>query len=168
MLIRLLNLNLTLLGEKMLDLIRREEFLFPLETQLNKIFNNLINESNVKNFTKSSSGYPKMDAYENENELIIEFAVPGLDLNDINIEITKKDNVSELTISGKRWSDTELGNNTFHIKELKKSSFYRLVVLPNYANNEVDAVLKNGILTLKWKKPEKIKPQNKKIEIKQV
>jgi HSP20 family molecular chaperone IbpA len=59
--------------------------------------------------------------------------------------------------------------SVYYVKELRQSAFKRTLALPSYAKEEPDAILEDGILTLKWKQPEKLKiPEPKKISIKQI
>lgn len=147
----------------------RDDFLFPIESQFNKIFDQFLSNGPVRDSLKSSVGYPKMDVCEDENNLTIRIAVPGLKLDDIDVTLDNSSSHTQLTISGKSnqvYSDTKA---KFFVKELRSSSFKRTLTLPEYAKHDPEAFLQDGILTLKWKVPiEEKEPEPKKITIKQI
>jgi HSP20 family protein len=150
-------------------LTRREDFLFPIEAHFNKIFDQLLVGNSLKDSIKATQGYPKMDVFEEKENLVIKVAVPGLKIEDLNVEFNS--NNSQVTISGKMSSQFETQKDSkFYVKELRQSYFCRSVNLPEYAVNDPEAFLEDGILTLKWKipKPEIEKEQvPKKITVKQ-
>jgi HSP20 family molecular chaperone IbpA len=66
------------------------------------------------------------------------------------------------------WNESE--SSHYFVKELRASAFCRVIQLPealrNY-NADPEAVIKDGVLTLKWRLPEGItKPTVRKIEVK--
>lgn len=148
-------------------LTRRDDFLFPIEAHFNKVFDQLLTGTNLKDSIKSTQGYPKMDVFEDKEFLVIKCAVPGMKLDDISVEIdTQK--TPEVTISGKMSQEYESPKDSkFYVKELRQSAFRRTFSLPDYAKKDPDAVLEDGILTLRWKIPEVEKePEPKRITIK--
>lgn len=151
-------------------LSHRDDFLFPIEAQFNKLFDQFFSPNKIKDSLKSSQGYPKMDVFETNEFLIINVALPGMKLDDISVELDLKNNdTPEVTISGKMSNDYESIKSLYYVKELRQSAFKRKLVLPKYVKIEPDAFLKDGILTLKWKIPEKLKePETKKIKIKHI
>lgn len=149
-------------------LSHRDDFLFPIESQFNKLFDQFFTP-NIKDSLKNSQGYPKMDVFETNDSLVAKIALPGIKLEDISVEFENK-NIPEVTISGKMSTSYESSSKSvYYVKELRQSAFKRTLALPSYAKEEPDAVLEDGILTLKWKQPEKLKiPEPKKISIKQI
>lgn len=148
-------------------LTRRDDFLFPIEAHFNKIFDQLLIGNNLKDSIKSTQGYPKMDVFEDKDSLVVKCAVPGMKLEDISVEVDIQKN-PEVTISGKMSYEHENPKDSkFYVKELRQSAFRRTFSLPDYARKEPDAILEDGILTLRWKIPEVEKePELKKITIK--
>jgi HSP20 family molecular chaperone IbpA len=47
----------------------------------------------------------------------------------------------------------------YAIRELKKSSFSRTISLPSWVQDDPDASMKDGILTLKWPLPKSEEPE---------
>lgn len=115
-----------------------------------------------------SSAYPKVDVKETETEFIIEAEIPGLNKDQVKVEV-KEDT---LVIKGeKRINEKKDGNNTrYHVREIKRSSFVRSWTLsPDLVDkNSVKAKFQDGILevTIAKIKPEPpTKPEIKTIQI---
>jgi len=149
-------------------LTSRDDFLFPIESQFNQIFDQFFNGS-VKDSLKSKVGYPKMDVSEDYEHLTVKVAVPGIKLEDIDVQLDYSMSKPQLTVSGRTSSYTDTEKVKYYVKELRQSAFTRTLTLPEYAVKEPDAFLEDGILTLRWKVPESNKePEPKKISIKQI
>ena len=150
----------------------RNDFLFPIETQLNKLFDQFFESDGLKDSVKSTQGYPKMDVIEDDNCLQFKLAVPGVKLDDLQIEVEDfLDRVSPhriLTISGKMSEEyASKDDAVFHIRELRHSQFQRVLQIPDLVEGEPEAELHDGILVLKWKiKKEELPPTKKAIPIK--
>ena len=143
----------------------REEMMFPIETQFNKIFDSFFNQKGLLDSVKATNGYPKLDAFKENDQFKIRVAIPGVEKDKIQLDCT--DNV--LTISGSMSEEYRTSNDTTKsfVRELYKNKFSRKVMLPDYTVGEPEAILKNGILTLSWKcKPSEI-PKSKCIAIKE-
>jgi HSP20 family protein len=109
---------------------------------------------------KTKRGYPKVDVYRQDDDLVFEAAVPGMKKEDLSIEL--EENI--LTIRGEsqaklvELSEEDKDKKVLHapyIKELKRSSFVRRFTLPVYLDvgnmDKVDATLEDGILYLTFK-----------------
>ena len=109
---------------------------------------------------EEGSWKPVFDVTETQDEYRIKVAVPGIDKDDINIEI--RDNV--LTISGERKETKKTDKEEYHIREITYGKFSRSLKLPVAVNHEsVTAKSEDGILNITLPKSEAVKP--KKIEI---
>lgn len=150
-------------------LTTRDDFLFPIESQFNKIFDQFFTNGPVKDSLKAGVGYPKMDVTEDDNELSIRVAVPGLKLDDIDVILDNSNSNPQLTISGRTVVPQSNPKAKYFVKELRASSFKRTIILPEYAKNDPEAFLEDGILTLKWRVPIGDKENEpKRITIKQI
>ena len=100
---------------------------------------------------------PAVDISETENEVILKYDMPGVDKDDVEITAEK----DTLTVVGN--VDTEsIGEAVY--KETRIGNYRRQFTLPEDVNaDNITAEMKNGVLTVKVSKPEKVKP--KKIEI---
>ena len=138
--------------------------------QHEQIFNKVFDEifGNRKQFIHSNTSYPKMDIFEDDYYFCLDFAVPGVEEKDLDIEVVKETKL--LTITGSSRVLREK-SHYYHLKELKQSAFTRTIQLPD--NLELDPEvchLENGILKLAFKKiiikEEEPKETIKKISIK--
>ncbi len=104
--------------------------------------------------------FPRLNLSEDENNLYLEALVPGLDPQDLDLNIMQ----GALTLSGER-KESGNGNRTWHRRERGGGRFLRTIELPAAVNAEkVDAEYRNGILTVTLPKTEEAKP--KKITVK--
>ena len=104
---------------------------------------------------------PAFDVSETENELIVKAEVPGMDKKDIKINLSD----GLLTITGEKHHEKKQESEKYHCFERRYGKFSRTMRLPSEVDNEkVDAVYKDGVLTITLPKSEAVKP--KQIEIK--
>lgn len=107
-------------------------------------------------------GQLAVDVYETDDKLVIKARTAGVDKKDLDVSIS--DGI--LTISGTLSSgDEELtASNNFHIQECYWGEFTRTLALPvPVKEDEVEAVLKDGVLTISFNKVKQ--EQAKKIQI---
>ncbi len=113
--------------------------------------------------TGTFSTMPTIDLLQNENDVILKAALPGLSKDDIQISVT--DNL--LTLRGEFKEESEEEGTSYHIREQRHGSFERSIRLP--ADVEVDkakADFENGILKVILPKAEKVKPKTIAIKAK--
>ena len=104
---------------------------------------------------------PAMDVYEDQDHVIVETPLVGIDPAKVNIEI--EDNI--LKISGQSSHKSEVDDKNYYRKEVRYGSFYRAVSLPkSVAGDKASANYKDGILKITVPKAESTKP--KKITVK--
>ncbi|HXF90676.1 MAG TPA: Hsp20/alpha crystallin family protein [Candidatus Nitrosotenuis sp.] len=133
------------------DLIRRE---------INSVFDNA--------FRGIGSSFPtmgdiKVDVYEEDKEFIISAEVPGVSEDDLNISV----NQGFLSIQGEKRQENKEEKDNFYMMERSYGSFTRTLQLPFDVNpDQVQAEMKNGILTIKIEKPKEIRETTKTIPIK--
>ena len=121
-------------------------------------FDNFFNNSFDNSFQNEFS--PKVDISETDKTFNFEFAVPGMDKNDLSIEIKN----GYLTVSGERKIKND--DNNFHSIENGYGKFSRSFQLPdNIDENKISAKHKNGILNISIDKDAK-KSMKKTIQIK--
>jgi len=106
------------------------------------------------------SGYgrrwiPAMDLVETEGDLVLRADLPGLNRDDIEIEV--KDNA--LTVSGERKADHEEKGEGFYRVERAFGRFSRSLELPQGVDaSGVKADFHDGVLEVRIPKPEERKP----------
>lgn len=105
---------------------------------------------------------PKLDMFEEENELVIKAELPGISKKDLDISL--EDDV--LKIKAEKKEEKEEGENgtTDYTRERRFGTYTRYMTLPARVDAEkVSATLKKGVLEIKLPKAEE--PASKKIEI---
>lgn len=131
-----------------------EEFFGPTDVLLDRFLSHTFPELStaigIKPF--ESAAYPKVDIRETETEFIIEAEVPGLEKDQVKVEV--KDDV--LVIKGEKRA-TSKKEGKYHVQEIKRSSFIRSYTLPPEIVNKqsIKAKFKDGILEVTI---EKVKP----------
>jgi HSP20 family protein len=105
---------------------------------------------------------PAVDIAETDNELVLKADVPGVKLEDINIEVEN----GTLSLSGNRSYSTEENKGGYHRQERFYGSFHRAFVLPETVDLEkVAAGYENGVLTITMPKKEIAKPRTIKVGV---
>ena len=130
-----------------------------LQRQINSVFDDLWG-TNDDHFVRSEF-IPRMDVKESANKITVKADLPGMEQNDIDVEI--KDPV--LTIKGERKEEKESDEERGHIREMSYGMFQRSISLPDGIKPEqIKATYKNGTLIVEIPKDEKKAP--KQIEVK--
>lgn len=94
-------------------------------------------------------GQLAVDVYETEDKLIIKARTAGVNKEDLDVSIS--DGI--LTISGTLSSGDDAEATNWHIQECYWGEFSRTLALPvSVKEDEVDAVLKDGVLTISFNK----------------
>ncbi|MCL1876631.1 Hsp20/alpha crystallin family protein [Candidatus Saccharibacteria bacterium] len=105
-------------------------------------------------------GQLAVDVYETAEKLVVKARTAGVSKNDLDVSIA--DGV--LTISGTLSSNDDSGATHWHIQECYWGEFSRTLVLPvAVKEDEVEATLKDGVLTVSFSKVKQ--EQVKKISI---
>ena len=117
---------------------------------------------NVGFHAPTNAPFPALTLWSDTERLYAEAELPGLTINDIEIEVVG----DELAIKGTRKPLT--GENLqYHRQERPTGEFFRVVTLPVAVNAEaVEATLKDGVLRIVMPKAENAKAR--KITVKSV
>jgi HSP20 family protein len=104
---------------------------------------------------------PSLDMYQTPKEVVIKAALPGVDPEDVEIEIAG----NTLTIKGEIKQEEKSEEDDYLCRECHYGSYYRAITLPQSVKGDnAEATFEDGILTLTVPKTEVEKP--KKIEVK--
>ena len=104
---------------------------------------------------------PAVDIFEKGDDLVIRAEVPGVDKDDIDINVEN----NTLSIRGERTREEEYDENRTYKTERVFGSFVRTFRLPRTVDSSrISANYINGVLELKLPKAEEAKPR--RIEIK--
>lgn len=143
----------------MMNLIpSREDVWFPLQRELDKLFDTMFDSKRLPsllNSVKAHSGYPKLDVLVTDGRYRVEVAVPGVNSEDLKVEILPGSEGERcLRISGRMSKDYLYSNDTtYHYRELTRSKFQRVVSIPSEIQGDPEAIVQNGMLTLTWELP---------------
>ena len=108
-----------------------------------------------------TEGQLSIDVFQTPSDIVIKSTIAGVKPENLDIAITN----DMVTIRGRRESDESLEKDDYFYQECYWGPFSRSIILPADVQTEKSlATLKNGVLTIKLPKSEKIK--TKKIEIK--
>jgi HSP20 family protein len=130
-----------------------------LESQVNRIFQELFDRSQESNLT---SWAPAVDIFENEHELIVKADLPDVKPEDLDIRV--ENNI--LTIRGERKFEKKVDEKNYLRLERSYGSFARSFSLANTVNSEaIKADYKDGVLTLTIPKREEAKPKQIKVSV---
>jgi HSP20 family protein len=103
---------------------------------------------------------PPMDLVETDDHLVLRADLPGVDSDDVNIEV--KDGV--LTVSGERKTEHEERADGFYRVERAFGGFSRSMSLPQQVDAEqISASFDKGVLEVRIPKPEERKPHRVEI-----
>ncbi|MEJ2168471.1 MAG: Hsp20/alpha crystallin family protein [Desulfobacterales bacterium] len=94
---------------------------------------------------------PAVDLYEKDDHFIIKAELPGINKDDIKVDL--KDRV--LTLSGERSYDNEVKEENYYRRERSFGKFQRAFTLPADVDAEkIKAEFKDGVLQIEVPKPE--------------
>ena len=122
------------------------------------------NEDFFQTHNRPSTSLPAVNIREDEKSFYLDLAVPGMNRNDLKIEV--KDDV--LTISAEQKEESNEEFEGYKRREFSYSSFCRSFYLPEDVNGEkIGAAYKDGILNIEIPKltEDKKKEKIRKISI---
>lgn len=130
-----------------------------MQRQMNRLFDNLVG------FTEdgyNTSFIPAAEIEETEQALHLKLEVPGLEPQDLNVEVT----ADAVSITGERKSESRTEEQGMVRSEFRYGKFQRVIPLPTrIQNNNVQAEYKDGILHLTLPKTEEEKNKVVKVTI---
>lgn len=107
------------------------------------------------------TAWPAIDIADSENEITVKAEVPGCTAKDIDISV----HGNTLTISGEKKAEEEKKEKGYYHIERSWGGFRREIGLPNDVDaNKVEALCKNGVLTITLPKSEKAKTMKVKVK----
>ena len=105
-------------------------------------------------------GQLAVDVYETEERLVVKARTAGVNKDELDVSISD----SILTVSGTLSAGDEADATNWHIQECYWGEFSRTLALPvAVKEDEVEAVLKDGVLTITFNKVKQ--EQAKKIQV---
>lgn len=117
-------------------------------------------EDNWDDSQEEFLGQLAVDVYETDEKLVVKARTAGVNKEDLDVSIS--DGI--LTISGTLSSGDDAEATNWHIQECYWGEFSRTLALPvSVKEDEVEAVLKDGVLTISFNKIKQ--EQAKRIQI---
>ena len=138
---------------------RHRNGLARLHSDMDDLFNAFFGGLGTSNYEYKL--WPAIDVAENEDAVVVNAEVPGCKAEDIEISVQGK----ILTISGEKKQEQEKKEKGYYHVERSYGSFRRELNLSSDVDpDKIDAVCKEGVLTLTLPKVEKAKPIKVKIK----
>jgi len=109
------------------------------------------------------STVPAIDLYQNNDEVVVKAALPGVKADDVQITVT----ADVLTLRGEFKQENGRKDADYQIREQRFGSFERSIMLPtDVQTDKAKADFENGILTITMPKAETVKPKTIQIKAK--
>lgn len=110
------------------------------------------NNWNSNEEEEEEDGQLAIDVYQDDDYVVIKSIVGGVRPEDLDLSVTS----DMVTIKGSRERADEVSEDNYYYQECFWGSFSRSVILPcDIKTDQVEASMKNGILTIKMPKVEK-------------
>jgi len=111
--------------------------------RFNRIFGSAFAPARTRDEACDCVWRPVVDIYEEENGIALKADLPGIDKNNISIDV--KEGV--LTLSGERSEESETEKQNFYRRERTYGKFQRVFTLPEGVNaDDIKANFKDGVL----------------------
>lgn len=111
---------------------------------------------------EAATWFPEIDVFEKENRLVTKIDLPGMNKEDVKVEVTD----GQLAISGERKTEAEEKKENFYRCEREYGSFYRAVPLPEGVKLEdIKATFADGVLEVSVPLPAKPEAKVRKVEV---
>jgi len=138
---------------------RHRSGLSRLHSDMDDLFNAFFGGLDMSRYEQKL--WPAIDVGENEDSIVVHAEIPGCKSDDINISV----HGNTLTISGEKKESVEKEEKGYYHVERSYGSFRRDLNLPSDIDaDKIDAVCKDGVLTLTLPKAEKAKPIKVKVK----
>lgn len=109
------------------------------------------------------SHFGRADIVENEKEYLVEIDLPGLDKNDIVVEVTDG---GSLVVKADQKAEQEEKKGYYICKERRMSQFYRTFEFDSDADlGSVEATYRDGVLRLSVPKRQPPEDKSRRVEI---
>lgn len=124
---------------------KRDPFndLLLLQERISQIFDEAIIK--FRGCSGSGAWYPPVDIYETEDNIVLKAEIPGIDINDISIEV----NDNALVLKGERRHRKGVAEENYHRMERFYGGFQRVFSIPYPVERDsIKASFKDGILKI--------------------
>lgn len=144
------------------DLATFPSDMFSLQREMNRMFDSFFRGADEPGLI-TSSWVPAVDVAEEDEAYVVKVELPGVNKDDV--KITLESNI--LTIRGEKKAESEVKEKNYHRTERSYGAFQRSFTLPTTVKNDrIDAVYKDGILSITLPKAEEAKPKQIEVKVK--
>lgn len=134
----------------------------PFYGGFDKWFDEAANTLSTESAPTNGTWHPNVDVYENEGSYVLKAELPGVNKEDIRIDI----NNNALTLKGEKKFEEKTEKDNYVRIERSYGSFTRTFVLPDKVDSEsIKANYKDGVLEITLPKKEEAKPKEIKVEV---
>ena len=113
---------------------------------LPSLFNDFMNDDWFT--TRTAASVPALNVIENEKNYELEFAVPGLKKEELNLQVDA-DGVMSISMVHKNEENKEDKKRNYIRREFSYQEFNQSYILPDNADREkISAKVENGVLTI--------------------
>jgi len=145
------------------DLAAMPSDLFGIQREMNKMFDNFFRGDVREEDSALMAWTPAVDITEQDDAYTVKVELPGVSKEEVKITI--ESNI--LTIRGEKKQENDVKKENYHRVERSYGSFQRSFTLPTVVKNDkIDAVYKDGILTISLPKAEEAKPKQIEVKVK--
>ncbi|MBI4949804.1 MAG: Hsp20/alpha crystallin family protein [Deltaproteobacteria bacterium] len=126
---------------------RRDPFkdLLFLQERMSRIFDEALLKYKGCSGMAGGMWYPPVDIYETEESVVLKAELPGVDRNNVSIEV----NENTLTLKGERRLEKNLSEENYHRMERLYGTFQRVFSLPySVDKNNITANFRDGVLKI--------------------
>jgi HSP20 family protein len=137
---------------------------FGVQREINRLFDDFFRGGTQADESFNSSYWtPAVDISERDTEYVVKMELPGVNKDDVKINL--ESNI--LTIKGEKRQEKEEKEKNLHRVERSYGSFQRSFTLPtSVKSDKIDAVFKDGILSITLPKQEEVKPKQIEVKVK--
>lgn len=112
-------------------------------------------QTRAENVNERPAVAPRVDVFENDNEILLFADLPGVTSNDLRIDLEKE----RLTIEARRSNTEEQGTEL--LAEYRPADYRRTFLVPrSIERDKIDAELKAGVLKLRLPRADALKPRS--------
>src|SRR5215813_6110491 len=131
-----------------------------LQERMNRLFEDAGRTWRNDEPASTTTWSPAVDIFETESEIVVKAELPGMDRNDITLNLEK----NVLTLKGERRFEKETKDENYHRIERSYGTFSRAFSIPATVDEEmIRAEYKDGVLRIVLPKKEQAKPKQIRI-----
>jgi HSP20 family protein len=133
-----------------------------LRGEMNRLVNGFTDQLPNMPWPISGRALPAANVWERDDAILVEMEIPGVKQEHLDLTVVE----NELTVKVER-PELEEGKATFHRRERPTGGFVRTLRLPSAVDaSQVEAELRNGVLTITLPKALSAKPRKIQVSAK--